>query len=113
LLSLRDEYLALLPDDPRVKRVAEQCYTFEEFMAHLADTGQLKLEFMDTVKPVLLHSHCHQKALGGTESNRRILSLPPGYTVTQVDSACCGMAGAFGYEVEHYETVTAKPTYSS
>jgi len=102
LLSMRDEYFSLLPGDPRVKLVAEHCYTFEEFMAQLADGGDLNLNFAAEPRSVLLHGHCHQKALVGTGPSKRTLTLPPGYTVTEVDSGCCGMAGAFGYEVEHY-----------
>jgi FAD/FMN-containing dehydrogenase/Fe-S oxidoreductase len=103
LLTMRDEYIYLLPDDPRVKVVAEHCYTFEEFFGKLADEGALKLEFKDEARQVLLHGHCHQKSLVGTEPSKRTLSLPPGYTVSELDSGCCGMAGAFGYEAEHYE----------
>lgn len=102
LLSMRDEYFSLLPGDPRVKLVAEQCFTFEEFIAHLAEAGQLKLDFKAEPRSVLLHGHCHQKALVGTGPSRRTLELP-GHIVTEVDSGCCGMAGAFGYEVEHYD----------
>jgi FAD/FMN-containing dehydrogenase/Fe-S oxidoreductase len=104
LLTMRDEYVVLLPDDPRVSVVAEHCYTFEEFFAKLADQGALNLEFEGEARHVLLHGHCYQKSLVGTEPSKRTLSLPPGYTVTEVDSGCCGMAGAFGYEVEHYDT---------
>ena len=93
----------LLPGDWRVKKVAEHCYTFEEFIAKLADEGNLNLEFKDEAQQVLLHGHCHQKALVGTGPSQRILTLPRGYSVSEVDSGCCGMAGAFGYEVEHYD----------
>jgi Fe-S oxidoreductase len=102
LLSMRDEYFSLLPGDPRVKLVADHCFTFEEFMAHLAGAGDLNLNFAAEPRPVLLHGHCHQKALVGAGPGKRTLALP-GYTVTEVDSGCCGMAGAFGYEVEHYD----------
>ena len=54
------------------------------------------------MREVLLHGHCHQKAIAGTETAKRILALP-GYNVTEVDSGCCGMAGSFGYEKEHVE----------
>jgi Fe-S oxidoreductase len=103
LLSLRDEYLYLLPDDPRAKLVAENAYTFEEFIAKLADEGSLNLNFTEQKQEVLLHGHCHQKSLVGTGPSKRILSLPPNYTVTEIDSGCCGMAGSFGYEAEHYD----------
>ncbi len=103
ILSLRDEYFALLPGDWRVKKVAEHCYTFEEFIAKLANEGELKLELKDDARQVLLHGHCHQKSLVGTDPSKQTLTLPQGYTVTEVDSGCCGMAGAFGYEAEHYD----------
>jgi Fe-S oxidoreductase len=103
ILSLRDDYFSLLPGDWRVKKVAEQSYTFEEFMAKLADEGELDLEFREEARQVLLHGHCHQKALVGSKPSQRTLTLPGGYTVTEVDSGCCGMAGSFGYEAEHYD----------
>ena len=83
--------------------VADQALTFEEFIAQLADADELNLTFTDEPRHILLHGHCHQKALVGTVPSRKILSLPPNYTVEEVDSGCCGMAGAFGYEAEHVE----------
>jgi len=102
LLTLRDEYLYLLKNDARVKPVAAQAFTFEEFLAKLADDGALSLTFTDVPKQILLHGHCHQKALVGTKPSHRVLSLPPNYTVEEVNAGCCGMAGTFGYEAEHY-----------
>jgi FAD/FMN-containing dehydrogenase/Fe-S oxidoreductase len=102
LLSMRDEYFALLPGDPRVALVAKQCFTFEEFFAGLAAAGSLHLEFKGSPANLLLHGHCHQKALVGTGPSRQTLALP-GHTVTELDAGCCGMAGAFGYEAEHYD----------
>ncbi len=103
LLSLRDDYYYLLPDDARVPLVAEHAYTFEEFVAQLAEDGQLSVTFTEEAQHILLHGHCHQKALVGTGPAVRALTLPPNYTLTEVDSGCCGMAGSFGYEAEHYE----------
>ncbi|MCP4427860.1 MAG: FAD-binding protein [Chloroflexi bacterium] len=103
LLSLRDEYLYLLPGDEKAQLVADHALTFEEFIAQLADAGELNLTFTDEPRHILLHGHCHQKALVGTVPSHKILSLPPNYTVEEVDSGCCGMAGSFGYEVEHVE----------
>jgi FAD/FMN-containing dehydrogenase/Fe-S oxidoreductase len=103
LLTLRDEYLYLLPDDPRPKKIAGQAMMFEEFIAREADEGRLELSFNGKARNLLLHGHCHQKALVGTGPSRRALTLPPGHTVTEVDSGCCGMAGSFGYESEHYD----------
>jgi FAD/FMN-containing dehydrogenase/Fe-S oxidoreductase len=98
-----DDYASLLPDDRRLPSVAKHCYTFEQYLVHLFDHGELALSYQSEPKQVLLHSHCHQKALSGTRASMRALSLPPGYQVTEIDSTCCGMAGAFGYEAEHYE----------
>jgi FAD/FMN-containing dehydrogenase/Fe-S oxidoreductase len=103
LLTLRDEYLYLLPDHPDVKIVAQNAYLFEEFIAKLAEAGELTLTFTDQRQALLLHGHCHQKALVGTNPSKKTLTLPPNYTVQEVDSGCCGMAGSFGYEAEHYE----------
>ena len=103
LLMLRDEYRYLLPNDERVQRVAENAMLFEEFIATLADKGELELEFETTARRLLLHGHCHQRALVGTAPSRKALGLPQNYEVEEVDSGCCGMAGSFGYESEHYE----------
>ena len=103
LLSIRDEYTYLLPDDPRVRIVAENAFTFEEFIARLDKDGELKIKFRADTRDVQLHGHCHQKALTGMGSSIHALSLPKGYSVHEIDSGCCGMAGAFGYEAEHYE----------
>ncbi len=103
LLTLRDEYLFLLPEDDRARLVASHAFTFEEFVADLADAGKLQLNFTDAPRQILLHGHCHQKALVGTGPSQRVLTLPPNYQVTEVDSGCCGMAGSFGYEAEHYQ----------
>jgi Fe-S oxidoreductase len=103
---MRDEYDSLLPRDERVKQVAANCYTFEEFMAQLAATGQLNLTFETKPQQILLHGHCHQKALVGTGPSKQVLALP-GHSVTEVESGCCGMAGSFGYEAEHYNVSLA------
>lgn len=102
LLTLRDEWLYLLPDDNRTRVVADQALTFEEYVDRLAVERELSPFFTRSTRQILLHGHCHQKALVGTGPARRVLALPPGYVVEEVDSGCCGMAGAFGYEAEHY-----------
>jgi Fe-S oxidoreductase len=103
LLTLRDEYLHLLPGNPRVAEVTRRALTFEEFVDGLAAETDLRSLFTGEPRRVLLHGHCHQKALVGMGPARRVLALPPGYEVDEVDSGCCGMAGSFGYETEHYE----------
>jgi Fe-S oxidoreductase len=98
ILTIRDDYRKLLPDDPRVERVEEATRLFEEAVLEL--DAELPLR---EGSPVLLHGHCHQKALVGTAPTERALSLAPGTEVEVVDSGCCGMAGLFGYEKGHYE----------
>ncbi len=103
ILTLRDEFLSLLPGEPRAEVVAEAAMTFDEYIARRADDGAFDdIDWSPQGTDVMLHGHCHQKALIGTRATERALSLP-GYRVTSVDAGCCGMAGAFGYESEHVE----------
>ena len=102
LLTLRDEYSELLQDD-RAKAVAQGSYLIDEFLAMLQDQGRLELAFQDVPKKVMFHGHCHQKSLVGTASSLQVLGLPPGFQVELIDSGCCGMAGSFGFEKEHYD----------
>jgi Fe-S oxidoreductase len=99
ILTLRDDYRKLLPDDERVEKLAEATRLFEEALLELAEDVDLPLE---GGTPVLLHGHCHQKALVGTGPTEKALALG-GADVETVDSGCCGMAGLFGYEKGHYE----------
>ncbi len=103
LSMLLDDYAALLPDDERLPTIAAHCQSVEQFIVQLADAGELNLTFTEAARQVILHGHCHQKAITGTAVTRRFLSLPPGYTVTELDTSCCGMAGSFGYEAEHVD----------
>jgi len=98
ILTLRDDYRKLLPNDERVEELAEATRLFEEALLELDVELPLR-----GGSPVLLHGHCHQKALVGTGPTEEVLALAPGTKVTVVDSGCCGMAGQFGYEKGHYE----------
>jgi len=102
LLTLRDEYLDLLRSE-EARVVAENSFLIEEFLVKLHSEGQLQLSFKETPEKVLFHGNCHQKALVGTAASLAALRLVPGLQVEEVDSGCCGMAGAFGYEKEHYD----------
>ncbi|MFH1559810.1 MAG: anaerobic glycerol-3-phosphate dehydrogenase subunit C [Chloroflexota bacterium] len=102
LLTLRDEYPDLL-GGPEVSAVAERAFLLEEFLQMLQQDGRLDLEFKETIKKVLFHGHCHTKALIGTAPTLAALRLVPGFQVEESDAGCCGMAGAFGYEKEHYD----------
>jgi FAD/FMN-containing dehydrogenase/Fe-S oxidoreductase len=102
ILTLREDYLDLVPG-AEARVVAEQAFTLDEFLYHLHQRGELHLTFTTAPKRLLLHGHCHQKALVGTAPTLALLRLPAHYHVEEIPSGCCGMAGSFGYEAEHYE----------
>ena len=102
MLTFRDEYPDLL-DDPRAAQVAKGTFLIDEFLAGLKERGELRLAFRNGSGAYLLHGHCHQKALLGSRPSLEMLRAIPGASVEEVDSGCCGMAGSFGYEVEHYD----------
>lgn len=102
LLTLRDDYLDLV-DDPRAEAVSQNAFLFEEFVARELDKDGTKLKLAPATHPFLFHGHCHQKAMVGSAPSLRVLKAIPGAQVTEVDSGCCGMAGSFGFEKEHYD----------
>jgi FAD/FMN-containing dehydrogenase/Fe-S oxidoreductase len=103
LLTLRDEFTAILPGTA-TKALAERARLFEEFVdsERAASRFELPLAPMEG-RTALLHGHCHQKAFATVDAAVKALQLVPGLTVETFDSTCCGMAGSFGYEAEHYE----------
>ena len=101
LLTLRDEYPELV-QNARSRKVAEHSYLIDEYLMMLHEKGELDLKFRRDTKKVLFHGHCHQKALVGTSASLSALRLP-GWEVEQVNAGCCGMAGSFGFEKEHYD----------
>lgn len=102
LLTLRDEALDLLPGDPRAQTVAGHSLMIEEFLAGLSEQGRLRLRWKPEARQVLVHGHCYQKALVGSRPLLTMLRLP-GWAVEEIPSGCCGMAGSWGYEAEHYQ----------
>ena len=88
---------------PDVEKVAANARMVDEFLVELQRSGKLSLRFKKDSKAVLFHGHCHQKAHIGSAPSLEALRLVPGLDVTEVDSGCCGMAGSFGFEKEHYE----------
>lgn len=103
LLSLRDE-LYSLGLGPKIGALGKQLYLFEEFLAreHQNRGLRLKLKALPGAKAVL-HGHCHQKAFGVMKATRKVLSFIPGFSYDIVETSCCGMAGSFGLEAEHYD----------
>ncbi len=105
ILAFRDEYPELV--DSGLKGAAQQlgrdALLFEEFFEKEIEKGNiLASDFTDGEKHILLHGHCQQKAVASTQPTKTMLSLPLNYTVSEIPSGCCGMAGSFGYEKEHY-----------
>ena len=105
ILTLSEEHLALQPDNADAKVVAGQVRLVDELILEAIDAGHLR---MDPASPLagrrfLFHGHCHQKAVAGTAATVRLLSRIPGSEVVELDAGCCGMAGSFGFEAEHYE----------
>jgi FAD/FMN-containing dehydrogenase/Fe-S oxidoreductase len=101
LLTLRDEYLDLIQGEA-VKSVSQQSLMIEEFLVRVSQQGRWKLKPGGAGRKLLLHGHCHQKAHIGTVPLVRCLTELGGFEVNEVDSGCCGMAGSFGFEAEHY-----------
>ena len=102
LLTLRDEYPEFVPEE-QARVVAENSFLIDEFLARAKSDDRLDLTFKDVEKRVLFHGHCHQKAMVGTEHSLAALRLVPGYEVELINAGCCGMAGSFGFEKEHYD----------
>jgi Fe-S oxidoreductase len=99
---LIDEYPDLVPGEDATA-VAQAAVNFEDFLAREAEAGRLVLDFDETPRRILLHGHCNQKALFGTAGTKAALRLMPNTTVDEIEATCCGMAGSFGYETEHYD----------
>jgi FAD/FMN-containing dehydrogenase/Fe-S oxidoreductase len=102
LLGLRDEIPVMLPGGA-AQAMADRAMLFEEFLATEADAGRLSLSFRATPGKALLHGHCHQKAFDAMGAVETVLRLVPELEVETMQSSCCGMAGAFGYQAETYE----------
>jgi FAD/FMN-containing dehydrogenase/Fe-S oxidoreductase len=105
LLGFRDEYPDLMPEHliGPARELGRHALLFEEFIAREADQGRiLSSAFTEQPKQISLHGHCHQKALSSLVPAIRALQLPCNYRVEVIPSGCCGMAGSFGYEAEHY-----------
>ena len=105
ILSFRDEYPDLVPPEMRqtARDLAANCLLFDEFIMREVAAGRISPDaFRDDPVEVWLHGHCHQKALVGIDKTAAALRLLPGATVHVIPSGCCGMAGSFGYEKEHY-----------
>ena len=106
ILGFRDEYPDLVGEPLRntAKELAKHVYMVDEFISLEVDLGHITAaSFKPAKQHIKLHGHCQQKALSNVLHSKKILSLPEGYSVEVIPSGCCGMAGSFGYEKEHYD----------
>ncbi len=104
ILSFRDEYLRLADDKESAEKIAKNTFTFEEFMQREVNAKNITSSHFNKKSQVIkIHGHCHQKALSSTHATFAILNLPTNNKVTIMNTGCCGMAGSFGYEKEHYK----------
>lgn len=108
ILTISDDYAALIGKedreaDKKIKKIKALCTTFDEFIFSQMIDGKLPMQLCDTVQKALVHGHCHQKALVGMQKTMDMLNALPGYAAAEIPSGCCGLAGSFGYEKEHYD----------
>jgi Fe-S oxidoreductase len=102
LLALADEWTELLPG-PDTRAVGAGCHLADDWLARQARAGKADLDFRPRREKCLVHGHCHQKALVSSGGTAAALRLVPDLDVTVLDAGCCGMAGSFGFEREHYD----------
>ncbi len=105
ILGFRDEYPDLVPANLKdaARTLATRALLIDEFIAREADAGRIRRDaFTARPQTIKLHGHCHQKSLSSVVPTVKMLELPANYKVTMIPSGCCGMAGSFGYEKEHY-----------
>jgi Fe-S oxidoreductase len=106
ILTFRDEYIDLATDEQldAARQLSKNVFTVEEFIAREIEKGAIRKEQFTTEKKVIqLHGHCQQKALSSTTHSVKMMTLPVNYSVQTIPSGCCGMAGSFGFEKEHYD----------
>ena len=106
LLAFSDDYVDLV-GGVAVKAVAANVHLLDDFLNALIESGDFDIEFTGAERRILVHGHCHQKALASSASTLAVLNAPPNYTATEFPSGCCGMAGSFGYEKEHFDVSMA------
>jgi len=106
ILTFRDEYPELVKDNLQkdAEKLGQNSLLIEEFIAKEVEKGNIdSTAFTTEERKILIHGHCQQKAVASTDPTKKMLSLPRNYTVEEIPSGCCGMAGSFGYEKEHYD----------
>ncbi|MFN2394423.1 MAG: FAD-binding and (Fe-S)-binding domain-containing protein [Bacteroidales bacterium] len=106
ILTLKDEYIDLCSDEyaENAQQLSQNVSILDEFLCRQYEKGFIDPDLFSSKKQrIYLHGHCHQKALSSIDFTKKMLSIPKGYEVKEIECGCCGMAGSFGYEKEHYE----------
>jgi len=104
ILTFRDEYIRLADDKNAAKTLSKNTFTIEEFFQReIEKENIISNQFNNNVASIKIHGHCHQKSLSNMHASFTMLNLPKNFKVTLINSGCCGMAGSFGYEKEHYD----------
>lgn len=106
ILTLVDEYPQLVQTED-ARAVARVTKTLDSFLLSLVRNDPSRLVYKTTARRLLYHAHCHQKALIGSSDALALLNTPPGFVAEEINSGCCGMAGSFGHEMEHYDIAAA------
>ncbi len=103
IMTIRDEYPNLVGASAKVQAVVDASLMLEELLVDTLDDGGQQIRWSNREADVMLHVHCHERALIGTSQAMSALNLPPGYDAKLIDAGCCGMAGSFGFAKEHYD----------
>ncbi len=106
ILSFRDEYKYLVKDELKKKaqELANHCFLIDEFIAAEFTKGNIRKElFTKESRHIIFHSHCYQKALSNPQKSTEMMQIPENYSVNELKDGCCGMAGAYGFEKDHYD----------
>ena len=101
--ALTDDLPDLIDDEQLGFRIKENVMMIDQFLAGEVEENKINCRFTSPFDKILLHGHCHQKSLYGTDAMKTLLGRVPGMSVSEIDCGCCGMAGSFGYEKEHYD----------
>jgi Fe-S oxidoreductase len=103
VFALKDELVSLSGHDPRAGMIARQAKLVDEVLVDAIDDGAFSMPHAPNPMPVVFHGHCHQKAAGASSPTVKLLERLPGAQLSVLDAGCCGMAGSFGFETDHYD----------
>ena len=103
IIAIKDDYPDLLVNNKKAKVVAKNTFLIQDLLNETSGDDKEQINWNKKIEDINLHVHCHERALSGTNSALEALNLPSGYNAKLIDAGCCGMAGSFGFEKEHYD----------